>query len=196
VVCQAGSAMPRYKAARHQYVLELVGMGVLKDPHKIQEMLELGYGEPDDVDKAIAQANRENQMMMQGSSMATTRPEGQEDDSDEEEQSVTTAVAVKAWHNHAIHIQRHGSVMMDEEFDRLSVTRPEIVRLFDEHMAMHSAELQKQQMAMQQQLLAAKGAPDGPPGNSGGEVPQSPNGDQPMPDGSGTGASAPSGMIP
>jgi hypothetical protein len=169
---------------------------VLKDPHKIQEMLELGYGEPDDVDKSIAQANRENQQMLTGVSMAATKPEGEETDEDEQETSETVAIPVKGWHNHEIHIQRHTSVMMDEEFDRLAISRPEIVRLFDEHIAMHQAELQKQQMAQAQMLMAAKGAPDGPPGNSGGEVPQSPNGDQPMPDGAGPGTSAPSGMTP
>jgi hypothetical protein len=203
VVCQAGSAMPRSKASRHEYTLELIQVGVLKDPHKIMEMLELGYGEPDDTDKAIAQANRENNMMLSGRFLSEAQP----DRADHQDDKAPVAVPVKAWHNHTVHVARHTSVMMDEEFDRLAVDRPEIVRLFDEHLAMHQQELQKQQMAQAQMLEAAKGAPDGPPGNNA--APSSPNGppgpqgalpapgtDVPMPDGAGTGAVAPVGGAP
>lgn len=166
VVAQSQSAMPKSKAARQQYALQLIELGVLKDPRKIEQVLELGFGEPDDQDKAIAQADRENQMMLHGMQrgMFVADPDQMEDD--EKTEKIPTAIPVKQWHNHAIHMQRHTSVMMDEEFDRLSVTHPEIVRLFDEHTAMHEAELQKAQMAQMQMLMAAKGAPDGPPGES------------------------------
>jgi hypothetical protein len=169
VVCQAGSAMPKSKASKQQYTLELVSLGILKDPHKIQQMLELGEGEPDDVDKAIAQANRENAMMMYGSYASQTMPGGEGDQHPEDRfKKLPTAVPVKAWHNHEVHIARHTSVMMDEEFDRLVITDPAIVRLFDEHLAMHQQQLAQQQQAAQQQLMAAKGAPDGPPTPPGG----------------------------
>jgi hypothetical protein len=166
VVCQAGSAMPKSKAARQQYTLELVSLGIEKDPHRIKQLLELGDGEPDDVDKAIAQANRENMTMMHGSDLQHFNLDqaGQaEDDSGTDKKWTAVAVPVKNWHNHQVHIARHTSVMMDEDFDRLAITHPEIVRIFDEHIAMHQqaiAAQQQQQMAM---LLAAKGAPDGPP---------------------------------
>jgi hypothetical protein len=39
VICQAGSAMPRSKAARQQYVLELVSLGIKTDPHWIEQAL-------------------------------------------------------------------------------------------------------------------------------------------------------------
>jgi hypothetical protein len=166
VMCQAGSAMPRSKAARQQYTLELISLGVLKDPHKIEQMLEIGEGEPDDTDKSIAQANRENNAMLFGTFIGQSN----QSESDRFERT-PTAIPVKSWHNHQVHIQRHTSAMMDEEFDQLAISHPEIVRLFDEHLAMHQQELQKQQMAQMQQLLAAKGAPDGPPGNSGAPTP-------------------------
>jgi hypothetical protein len=170
VICQAGSAMPRSKAARQQFVLELISLGVLKDPHKIEQELELGQGEPDDTDKAISQANRENNLMMHGSSMGTFKLDNTMSDEDFKAVSAT-AVPVKKWHNHAVHISRHTSVMMDEEFDSLAISHPEIVRLFDEHLAMHQQMLDQQQQQQMQALMAAKGAPDGPPGQSGGAAP-------------------------
>jgi hypothetical protein len=174
VVTQSGSAMPRSKAARQQYTLELISLGILKDPHKIEQMLELGFGEPDDTDKSVAQANRENNMMMQGTFVGQHAP-SERDRFDR----VPTAIPVKKWHNHQVHIARHTSVMMDEDFDQLAISHPEIVRLFDEHIAMHQQEIQAQQQAQMQMLQAAKGAPDGPPGNSGGATP----GGQPPPNG-------------
>jgi hypothetical protein len=180
VVCQSGSAMPKSKAARQQYTLQLVEMGILKDPHKIEQMLELGQGEPDDTDKAIAQANRENNMMLHGQPKGTIMsPDQHEADDPEAMEPLPTAIPVYAWHNHTVHIQRHTSLMMDEEFDRLTISHPEIVRLFNEHISMHQAELQKQQQQQMQMLLAAKGAPDGPPGNSPTSPAVSQNGSTP-----------------
>jgi hypothetical protein len=43
-----------------------VSLGIKNDPQWAEEALELGEGEPDDNDKAIAQANRENNMMLHG----------------------------------------------------------------------------------------------------------------------------------
>ena len=63
VIVQAGSALPQYKAARQQFVLELAQLGIERNPKRIRDMLELGQGEPDDDDKAAAQATRENNAM-------------------------------------------------------------------------------------------------------------------------------------
>jgi len=171
VVCQAGSAMPKSKAAKQQYTLELVSMGILQDPHQIKETLELGEGEPDDTSKSIAQANRENNMMIHGVWMAQVNPEGHVGEGAEGFQKMSAAVPVKAWHNHQVHIQRHTSVMMDEEFDDMAVSRPEVVRLFDEHIAMHQQMIQQQQQQQAAMLAAQKGAPDGPPTPPGGAPP-------------------------
>jgi hypothetical protein len=166
VITQAGSAMPRSKAARQQYTLELISLGILKDPHKIEQMLELGQGEPDDTDKATAQANRENNIMLHGVFVGQASPDEQD-----RFDKTPAAIPVKAWHNHQVHIARHTSVMMDQEFDELSISHPEIVRLFDEHIAMHQQQLQAQQQQQMEMLQAAKGAPDGPPGSSGAAGP-------------------------
>jgi len=170
VVCQAGSAMPKMKAARQQYALELATLGIIKDPKKLQEMLELGQGEPDDEDKAVAQADRENNMMMYGVWRAQTNwdPEGQDVSERARFERLNAAVPVKAWHNHPIHIARHTSVMMDESFDDLAITHPEVAQLFDQHLNMHYQQMQAQQQAQMQMLAAQKGAPDGPPTPPGG----------------------------
>jgi hypothetical protein len=158
VICQAGSAMPKSKAARQQYTLELVSLGVLTDPKEIKEELDLGAGEPDNQDKAIAQADRENQKMLHGMQMGMFRLPNT-DNPQEMQQLVATAVPVKAWMDHATHIQRHTSAMMDEEFDKLSSTHPGIPRLFDEHVALHQQFLAQQQQQQMQMQAAAKGAP-------------------------------------
>lgn len=161
VVSQAGSAMPKSKAAQQQYTLELVSLGILQDPEQIQERLELGKGEPNANDKARRQADRENQIMLHGLPRAMFNLSHVVEQNDL--QKVGAAVPVRAWHNHAIHIDRHTSLMMDPEFDDLQISHPEIVRLFDEHLAMHQQEQAKQQQAQMQMMLAAKGAPDGKP---------------------------------
>lgn len=169
VICQAGSAMPKMKAARQQYALELASLGIETDPRKLRDILELGQGEPDDVDKAVAQADRENNMMLYGVWKAQTTQDLTSGDGTFDR--LHAAVPVKQWHNHEVHIARHTSVMMDEMFDDLAISKPDVVRLFDEHLAMHYQMLQQQQQAQQQALMAAKGAPDGPPTPAGGAAP-------------------------
>jgi hypothetical protein len=172
VICQAGSAMPRSKAARQQYVLELVSLGIEQDPHWIKQALELGEGEPDDTDKAIAQANRENNTMMHGSDLEQVRRPTPGSSEEDVKKWTAVAVPVKSWHNHQVHMARHTSAMMDEEFDRLAISHPEIVRIFDEHIGMHQQEIQAAQQAQMQMLAAAKGAPDGAsPNPNGGQPP-------------------------
>jgi hypothetical protein len=171
VVTQAGSAMPKSKAAKQQYTLELVSMGILTDPHEIKETLELGAGEPDDTNKSIAQAKRENNMMLHGVWNAQATPDGQVGEGEEGFKKMSAAVPVKQWHNHQVHIQQHTSIMMDEEFDDLAVGRPEVVRLFDEHIAMHQQMLQQAAQQQAAMLAAQKGAPDGPPTPAGGAPP-------------------------
>lgn len=61
-----GSSLAKSKTARQQIMLELVQMGVERDPKKIEDVMETGSGEPNEVDKAMAQADRENHAMVQG----------------------------------------------------------------------------------------------------------------------------------
>jgi hypothetical protein len=170
VICQAGSAMPRSKAAKQQYTLELVSLGILTDPEQIQEELDIGSGAPSLKDMNINQANRENNIMLHGLAMGMFHLPGNANP-ETQNQAVAAAVPVKAWQDHATHIEHHTMQMMDEEFDKLQVSRPGIVRLFDEHVAMHQKMLADQQAAAAQAQMAAKGAPEGaggiPAGNGG-----------------------------
>jgi hypothetical protein len=170
VLCQSGSAMPKMKAARQQYTLELVSLGILTDPKEIKEELDLGAGEPDNDDKNIAQANRENNIMLHGLDMRMfTIPDNATDQ--DIQQVVSTAVPVKAWQNHQLHIERHTSQMMDEEFDSLQISHPGIARLFDEHVALHQQFIASQAQNQAAMMQAAKGAPEGIPAGNGGPPP-------------------------
>lgn len=159
VVCQAGSAMPKSKAAREANVLQLVQLGVITDPKKIEDMLEMGVGEPNLEDLQIAMANRENNLMLEGMTMATYDVRGDLAPN----KKAPVAVPVFKWHNHKSHLDRHYSFMSGEEFDRLRVTHAEITRLFDEHTAEHEKMIAAQAQEQMAMLEAAKGAPDGQP---------------------------------
>lgn len=177
VVCQAGSAMPRSIAARQQYTLELVSLGILTDPEQIQEMLDIGGGQPSTKDMNVNQAIRENNIMLHGLAMGMFQLPASPND-EQVQQTVSAAVPVKAWQDHATHIEHHTMQMMDEEFDKLQVSHPGIVRLFDEHVAMHQKMMADQQAAAAQAQAAAKGAPEGaggiPAGNGGPPPPGTP----------------------
>ena len=62
--------------------------------------------------------------------------------------------------------------MMDEEFERIAANKPEIVRLFNEHTAMHEQVLNQQRQQQLQQLEQMKGAPG--PGGEGAVSPTAP----------------------
>jgi hypothetical protein len=201
VVCQAGSAMPKSKAAREANVLQLVQLGVLTDPRKIQDQLDMGAAEPNLEDLQIAMANRENNLMLEGMAMATYDVRGDLAPA----KNAPVAVPVFKWHNHKVHLDRHYSFMSGEEFDRLRVTHPEIARLFDEHTAEHETQMAAQQQEQMAMLEAAKGAPGGQPagqqptsaftapqagatsGAEGTAAPDQPTADQPQPSQDGSG---------
>jgi len=214
VIVQAGSALPKLKSAKQQYILQLVELGIEKDPKRIKDFLELGSGEPDEVDMAYAQADRENDLMLRGAQQQLDKAEeglfasapvsgpgmegagegelpvegdmyepgmeqpgaelgmmapGMEQEPmppgaenlmmQEGAQASSFAVPVKTWHIHEAHIQRHRRVMMGAEFEKLALTHPDVVRIFDEHIAMHEQALQQQQMAQMQMMQAAAGGP-------------------------------------
>lgn len=192
VLVQAGSALPKLKSARQQYILQLVELGIEKDPKRIKDFLELGEGEPDDVDLAYAQADRENEMMMrsvegglakeeaslyQAPQVPQSNGQGElpgmpgggslEMDLMQGDQPSSFAIPVKAWHLHDAHIQRHRRQMMAPEFEQMALTHPDVVRIFDEHVSMHEQALQQQQMQQMQMMLLARGGPESatpPPG--------------------------------
>lgn len=167
VVVQAGSALPKLKASRQQYVMQLVEFGIEKDPKRIRDMLELGEGEPDEVDLAFAQADRENEIMMGiGMSAPTSQPKlelaptSEDLTAGEPSSENSMAIPVKTWHNHEAHLKRHYRIMSTADFERLQLSHPDIVRVFDEHTHAHEEAMKQIQMQQLQMMLAARGGPD------------------------------------
>lgn len=160
VVCQSGSALPRSKAAKQQYILDLWDRKLEQDPRKVREMLELNQGEPDEWEQAMNQAERENKMLQQG-----LQPE------------------VREWYNHPAHHYVHRTFMISPEFFDLD---PAIQQRFNDHDEEHSSyERQQQTEQMAQQAVmggAGSNAPAGAPAPGGGNgvtaTPQPPFADQ------------------
>jgi hypothetical protein len=126
VETQAGSALPRSKAAKQQFIMDLYSMGIEQNPAKVKEMLELGEGEPEDFEDDLAQAERENSRLQEGKQQP-----------------------VEDWFNHQAHLVKHRKFMKSADFEEL----PEnIQQVFRDHDAMHQRFLtgvaQAQQMGV------------------------------------------------
>jgi hypothetical protein len=111
VQVQAGSALPRSKAAKQQFWLDLFSMGAEQDPRKLKEQMELGEAEPDEIAKDEMQAERENDLMERGQ-----------------------MAPVKDWFNHEVHVRIHRAYMKSVDYEALD---PRLQAVFDEHDAMH-----------------------------------------------------------
>lgn len=143
VICQAGSALPRSKAAKQQYILDLWDRKLEQDPRRVREMLELSEGEPDEWEIDMDQAERENRKMISGEQ-----------------------VKVVQWQNHPAHHYIHRRYMKSPDFEAL---KPEIQDEMMQHDEEHT--LAEQHDAEQQQLLQG-GAAGGAPPQNGAAPPQ------------------------
>lgn len=132
VIVQAGSALPRSKAAKQQYILDLWDRGLEQDPRKVREMLELSQGDPDEWEIDLQQAERENRKMMEA-----------ED------------VPVEEWYNHPAHHYVHRRFMKSADFEAMDEQTQQI---FKDHDEMHSRVEQEQQMTAQ---FMQQGGPNG-----------------------------------
>jgi hypothetical protein len=147
VQVQAGSALPRSKAAKQQYILDLWDRKLEQDPRKVREMLELDGGDPDEWEIAMQQAEREAMKLTKGEDPG-----------------------VLEWYNHPAHHYVHRRFMISADFEELD---PQIQQVWLKHDAEHSAAEagQKQQQMVEQQLMGQM--PDGsaantpPPGANG-----------------------------
>jgi hypothetical protein len=122
VECQAGSALPRSKAAKQQFMFDLWDRGVVQDPRKLMEMLELTESQPADWEVSEQQAERENAALQLG-----------------QQQNV------EQWYDDAIHISIHTRFMNSADFDDLS---DEVKQVFRDHYQLHT---QKQRNAQMEQ---------------------------------------------
>lgn len=156
VVVQAGSALPRSKAAKQQYILDLWDRKLEQDPRRVREMLELSEGDPDEFEIDFDQAERENRMLLQGSDPG-----------------------VEDWYNHAAHHFIHRRFMKSAEFEQLD---PRIQDVFRAHDAEHSAAEARQateqqaQNPPQQNGPTQNGSTPSAPGANGITRPEGPQG--------------------
>lgn len=127
VKIQTGSALPRSKAARQQFILDLYDRGLVKNPRTIKDMLEVGQGEAEEWEKDMTQAERENRRMADGQ-----------------------YVEVQEWHNHEAHLYVIHDFMKSAEWDEMS---EQAQAPYIEHEAQHQGfiRLQQQNMAAQQE---------------------------------------------
>jgi hypothetical protein len=148
VVAQAGSALPRSKAAKQQFMFDLWDRQLEQDPRKVRDMLEIGEGEPEEFEKDIEQAERENFRMLRG--------EPQE---------------VLEWHNHPAHHYTHRNYMKSQDWEELPA---DLQQLYLDHDAEHSTmEEDARQKQAELQMMAQ---PQGQPALNGGPPPPGENG--------------------
>lgn len=152
---QAGSALPRSKAAKQQFILDLWDRKLEQDPRKVREMLELDGGDPDEWEAAMEQAEREGMKLTKG-----------------------IPVPVLEWYNHPAHHYVHRRFMISGDFEDLD---PAIQQVWLQHDEEHTKMEQDQarQQAVQQALMGAQpngGAANAPPpgANGANATPQPP----------------------
>jgi hypothetical protein len=144
VECQSGSALPRSKAAKQQYILDLWDRKLEQDPRKVRQMLELSEGEPDEWEVDLDQAERENHELKEGKDPG-----------------------VLEWYNHPAHHYEHRNYMKSAEFR----TQPEEVKeLFMKHDEEHT-QMEQHQAAEMAANQAAMGGGGQQQGEGGGGPP-------------------------
>lgn len=162
VETQMASQLPLSKAARQQYVIDLVNAGVLdrvQDKKKIFQLLEFGAEEPvmndEQLDRQLA--GRENILMSQG-----------------------MQVEINPWDDDVIHMEELRRYQKQPEFQDLLKTMPQALESFEAHFNQHA--LRYQQMTAPPPAPGAP-APQGPPGEAeeGMEAEPAPSGTEAAP---------------
>lgn len=156
VIVQAGSALPRSKAAKQQFILDMWDRKIEQDPRRVRMMLELADGEPEDWEIDMRQADRENDLILAG--------KGQE-------------VEIYMWHNHAAHRSRHERYMKSADYEQLKKRDPEKAKQLLMHNQQHiqyEQQLAANQAAMQGGAPPAEGSGPPPPGMNGQTRPEGP----------------------
>lgn len=153
VIVQAGSALPRSKAAKQQYILDLWDRKIEQDPRRVRMMLELSDGEPEDWELDMRQADRENDLIIAG--------KGEE-------------VMIYMWQNHAAHRSRHERFMKSADFEKLRQTDPQKYTQLLQHNQQHI--MYEQQMAANMQAAGGggEGGDQPAPGENGQTRPEGP----------------------
>lgn len=152
---QSGSAMPRSRAAKQAFIMELGKLGWIT-PDKALRYLDLAETGKmyEELQRDTRQAQRENLKMMSGQQ-----------------------VMVNTWDEHMIHVQEHNNQRKGQDFENAP---DQVKQLFEEHVQTHQmAMMQLQQQALQTQM--GGGQPQlGPGGPAQPGGPPAPGGPRPL----------------
>lgn len=149
VQCRAGSALPRSKAAKQQFILDLWDRKLEQDPRKVRQMLELSEGEPDEWEVDLNQAEEENHELKEG-----------------------TDPGVEEWYNHPAHHYIHRNFMKSSEFRKMAEKEKQ---LFKQHDQEHTYAEQRQAAELASTQAAQGGGQEqggqgGPPSGSSAQA--------------------------
>jgi hypothetical protein len=141
---QMGSQLPFSKAARQQFVIELMQFGLLnpqenpQDKEMVFEMLQMGSEGPafDEGQKERANAHRENTVLVGGD-----------------------MVVVNPWDIDEIHVESHRGFQRTPFYIKLIERRPEVNQYFEMHIQQHVDRAAAMQAGPQQAGPAASPAP-------------------------------------
>ncbi len=135
----SAAAVPKTQAAKNEYYLSLWNAGIIKDPRRMCELLELPYaGSGSDTEQDIRWATNENVLIAQG-----------------------IACTAKAWEDHAAHIREHNAWRKTAEFDAATDAVRSIMEFHvHDHERMEMEEAAK--FADEQRQLAEIGAAAAP----------------------------------
>jgi hypothetical protein len=154
VEVQAGSALPRSKAAKQQFMFDLWDRGVVQDPRQLMEMLELTQAEAADWEVDIEQAERENAKMQAG-----------------QQQNVLQ------WYTHEIHQYVHRRHMKSAEYDDYP---DDVKKIYEDHDSMHTKAIEAKQLEAAAMALVT-GAQNGAEANGNGQLASANGMNQPVP---------------
>lgn len=148
---ESGSAMPRSRAAKQAFIMELGKMGWI-DPNRAMRYLDMAETGKlyEEMQLDTRQAQRENLRMANGEQ-----------------------IPVNNWDEHAIHILEHNNYRKKQEYETLD---PEIQTLFEAHVQEHQLQLgmppgmNPEQLQTMQQLGTAGGTLPPGGGAPGGEL--------------------------
>lgn len=146
VVVQAGSALPRSKAAKQQFILDLFDRQIETDPRKVRQMLELDEGEPEEFERDLDKAERENRKIAAGQA---------------------DQVKIFEWENHAAHHYKHRQFMKSVDFENLPAPFQQALMAHDEEHSRFERQQAQQQMVLQA-LSGAQGGGGAPSPGGGG----------------------------
>jgi hypothetical protein len=132
---QAGSALPRSKAAKQQFMFDLWDRGIVQDPRRLMEMLELTQAKPADWEISEQQAERENRLLEQG-----------------------RQCNVEEWYDDEIHISVHLRQMNSADWDSYS---DPVKQTFRVHYGLHLKSQQDKQMTQAAMSMLPGMAPPG-----------------------------------